>query len=254
MNGALAALPVVLMSRFYLKAEESENGLNLQYCNGQKRYDFSSNEGFCYPGCDPKYYHLDDLSPQAWRRAYVAALFAEDERWLTAVGKYQMLVPGSPLNRRDKARDLAAKERLREQVSPDTHKDRKRFYEAWKNASCCADDCDQYCDQCPNNGIKIKPVPTRGLDPDIRRFITKYGRYQTASELEREDNAKRKESKPRSTPILPGIRDGKSDNDPVRVRGQERGGLPGQPEEVASDQAERVEALLSHPISEEMVT
>ena len=29
------------LSRFYLKAEESENGLDLQYCNGQKRYDFS---------------------------------------------------------------------------------------------------------------------------------------------------------------------------------------------------------------------
>ena len=228
--------------------------LDLQYCNGQKRYDFSTDEGFYYPGCDTKYCHIDDLSPQAFRRAYVAALFAEDECWLTAVGKYQMLVQGSPLNRRDKARDLAAKERLREQVSRDTHKDRKRFYEARKEATCCADDCDRYCDQCPNNGIKFKPVPAHGLDTDVRRFITKYGRYQTASELEREDNAKRKESKPRSTPILPGIRDGKSDNDAVWVRGQEGGELHGEPEEVASDQAERIEEMLSHPLSEEMVT
>ena len=228
--------------------------LDLQYCNGQKRYDFSTDEGFYYPGCDTKYCHIDDLSPQAFRRAYVAALFAEDECWLTAVGKYQMLVQGSPLNRRDKARDLAAKERLREQVSPDTHKDRKRFYEAWRKVPCCADDCDQYCDQCPNGGIKFKPVPAHGLDPDVRKFITKYGRYQTASELEREDKSGKEDSKPRSTPILSGVRNRKSDNDPIRIRRQERSGLPGEPEEVASDQAERVEAMLSHPISEEMVT
>ncbi len=254
MNGALAALPVVLMSRFYLKAEESENGLNLQYCNGQKRYDFSSNEGFCYPGCDPKYYHLDDLSPQAWRRAYVAALFAEDERLLTAVGKYQMLVPGSPLNRRDKARDLAAKERLQEQVSPDTHKDRKRFYEAWRKVPCCADDCDQYCDQCPNGGIKSKPIPSYGLDTDVRRFITKYGRYQTASELEREDKSGKENSKPRSTPIFSGVRNRKSDNDAVRVRGQKGDGLFSEPAQVPSGQSEGVEKMLSSPIGENLVT
>ena len=142
----------------------------------------------------------------------------------------------------------------RNRLAADTYKNRKAFYGVWRNAPCCVDDCDQYCDKCPNGGIKFRRVPARGLDPDIRRLITKYGRDKTASELEREDNAKRKESKLRSTPILSGICDGKSDNDPVRVRGQERGGLPGQPEEVSSDQAERVEAMLSYPISEEMVT
>ena len=228
--------------------------LDLQYCNGQKRYDFSTDEGFYYPGCDPKYYHLDDLSPQAWRRAYVAILFTEDASWLAAIEKYQMLVPGSPLNRRDKARDLAAKERLREQVSPDTHKDRKRFYEAWKEAPCCADDCAKYCDQCPNGGIKFKPVPAHGLDPDVRRFITKYGRYQTASELEREDKSGNKKSKHRSTPILPGVRNRKSDNDAVRVREQKRDGLFSEPAQVPSGQSERVEEMLSSPIGEDLVT
>jgi hypothetical protein len=92
--------------------------LDLQYCNGHKRYDFSRDEGFYYPGCDPKYYRIEDLSPQAWRRAYVASLFAGDKRWLTAIEKYQMLVPGSPKNSRDRARDAVAKERLQEQVSP----------------------------------------------------------------------------------------------------------------------------------------
>jgi hypothetical protein len=228
--------------------------LDLQYCYGQKRYDFSTDEGVYYLDCDTKYYHIGDISPQAFRRAYVAALFGEEKRWLTAIEKYQLLVPGSAKNSRDKAKDLALKERIAEQASPGTYKDRKRFYEAWKEASCCANDCDQYCDQCSNKGIKFKPIPAHGLDPDIRRFITKYGRYQTASELERENNAKRKESKLRSTPILSGVRDRKGNDDPIWVRGQERGELPGEPEEVASDQAERVEAMLSHPFSEEMVT
>ena len=77
--------------------------MDLQYCNRHKRYDFSGDEGFYYPGCDTKYYHIDDLSPKTWCRAYVAALFAEDEHWLTAIEKYQMIVVGSPKNSRDKA-------------------------------------------------------------------------------------------------------------------------------------------------------
>ncbi len=219
--------------------------MDLSYCNGHKKYDFSTDEGFYYPGCDPKYYHINDLSPQAWRRAYVAALFGEDERWLTAIEKYQMLVPGSAKNSRDKTKDLAAKERLADQVSSDTYKDRKAFFEAWKDASCCADDCEQYCDECSNKDIQFKSVPTFGLDADVRRYIAKSWRYQTTSELKEDSNART---------VLSGVRDGKSNNDPIRVREQERGGLPGQPEEVSSDQAERVEALLSHPIGEEMVT
>jgi hypothetical protein len=173
------------------------------------------------------------------------ALFAEDQRWLTAIEKYQMLVPGSPKNSRDKARDLASKERLAEQVSPDTYEDRKAFFEAWKDASCCADNCEQYCGECLNKNIQFKSVPTFGLDADVRRYITKYWRYQTTSELKEDKNVRT---------VLSRVRDRKSDNDPFRVRGQERGGLSGEPEEVPSDQAERVEAMLSHPLSEEMVT
>ena len=219
--------------------------MDLQYCNEQKRYDFSTDEGFYYHGCDPKHYHIDDLSPQAWRRAYVAALFGEDERWLTAIEKYQMLVPGSPKNRRDKAKDLAAKERLQEQVGVGAYEDRKAFYEAWKDASCCATDCEEYCDTCPNKGIQFKSTPTFGLDADVRRYITKYWRYQTTSELKEDRNART---------VFSRVRDRKSDNDLIRIREQERDGLSSQPEEVTSDQAERVEALLLHPLSEEMVT
>ena len=102
---------------FFCERVKNGHGLDLQCCNGRKRYDFSTDEGFYYLGCDSKYYNINDLSSQAFRRAYVAALFAEDEHWLNAIGKYQMLVPGSPKNSRDKAKDLACKEHLTEQVN-----------------------------------------------------------------------------------------------------------------------------------------
>jgi hypothetical protein len=225
--------------------------LDLSYSNGWKRYDFSTDEGFYYPGCDPKYYDIKDVGPKAFRRGYVKALFTENRNWLTLIENYHMIVPGSRKNKRDDARDLAAKEHLREQVSPDTFEDRKAFFEAWKDASCCADDCEQYCDECLNKNIQFKSVPTFELDADVRRYITKRWRYQTTSELKEDENVRSKKS---TGTILSGVCDRKSDNDPVWVRGQERGGLPGEPEEVSSDQAERVQALLSHPISEEMVT
>jgi hypothetical protein len=79
--------------------------LDLQYCIGRKRYDFSRDEGFYYPGCDPKYYHLKDVDPKAFRRGYVAALFAENRYWLTLIEGFHMLVPGSRKNKRDAARE-----------------------------------------------------------------------------------------------------------------------------------------------------
>ena len=94
-------------------------------------------------------------------------------------------------------------------------------------------------------------IPANGLDADVRRFITKFGRYQTASELGKEYESGKERS---STTVFSGVHNGKSDNDPIRVREQKRGGLPCESEEVPSDQAERIEALLSHPFSEEMVT
>jgi len=75
-----------------LKAEESENGLDLQYCNGQKRYDFSIDEGFFYSGCDSKHYRIVNHSPQAFRRAYIAALFtATHLNFIFAIGRYYFL-------------------------------------------------------------------------------------------------------------------------------------------------------------------
>ena len=60
--------------------------------------------------------HINDLSPKAFRRAYVKALFLENEKWITAIEKYQIIVPGSFKNPRDRAKDTAEKERLQDQA------------------------------------------------------------------------------------------------------------------------------------------
>ena len=226
--------------------------MGLSYYNGHKRYDFSSDEEFYFPGCDPKYYHIKDVDPKAFRRGYVAALFAENKRWQTLIEGFHMLVPGTRKCKRDAAKDLAEKEYLQEQVSPDTYKDRKRFYEAWKKASCCADDCEDLCEECSNKVIKFQPTQTFGLDADVRRYITRYGRYQTTSELKKEmEDARRKES---TSNVLSRVHNRKSNHDPIWIRGQEGSGVFSEPEEVSSDQAERVEAMLPYPVSENMVT
>ena len=82
--------------------------MDLEYCNGHRRYDFSPDEGFYYPDRDPKYYHINDLNPRAFRRGYIAVLFTENKRYLIAIEKYQMLVPGTRKNKRDADMDLAA--------------------------------------------------------------------------------------------------------------------------------------------------
>jgi hypothetical protein len=197
------------------------------------------------------YYRIEDLGSQAFRRAYVAALFTENKRWLTAIEKYQMLVPGSPKNSRDKARDLAAKEHLAEQVSPDTLEDRKAFFEAWKDATCCADDCEQYRDECSNKNIQFKSVSTFGLDHDVRRYITKHWRYQTTSELEEDENVRNKKS---TGTVFSGVCDGKSDNDALGNREQKGDELFGEPAQVPGGQSEGVEAMLLSPFGEDLAT
>ena len=201
-------------------------------------------------------HHDLDISPRSFRRGYLKALFLEDEDWITRIEKYHMIVSGSPKSEKVRKKNAAEMEHLREQISADTYNDRKAYYNAWRDAPCCADDCDRYCDQCQNDGIKFEPIPTYGLDADVRRFIINYGRYQTASELIAEEsgrsNARKRKIEPAA--VLSGVRDGNRVDNSIWIREQERDGLFSQPEEVTSDQAERVEAMLSHPIGEEMVT
>ena len=123
-----------------------------------------------------------------FKRGYIGALFLEDERWITALTKYSMIVPGNPKSKAVIACDLAMKEKLADQIHPDTYQQRKAYYEAWVNAKCCADDCDRYCDECESyqkHGIKFDSVPYRlakEFDADVRRFMEKYHRFWLKSE------------------------------------------------------------------------
>ena len=126
------------------------------------------------------------MNPIDYKRGYIRALFLEDEKWINCIEKNQMIVPGNRLNKIDNRRDTALKEKLYNQVHPDTYQQRKKYFEAWVNAKCCADDCDKYCDEC--HGIKFEPVPksiSMYLDADVRRFIEKYQRFWLKSEQSR---------------------------------------------------------------------
>jgi hypothetical protein len=130
--------------------------------------------------------HNIRLSAVDFKRGYIRALFLEDERWINCIIKYWMIVPGRRLNKLDNRRDLALKEKLADQVHPDTYQQRKAYYDAWLNAKCCADDCGRYCDEC--HGIKFDPVPScisKPFDPDVRRNIKKYQRYWLKSEQDK---------------------------------------------------------------------
>jgi hypothetical protein len=97
-----------------------------------------------------------------------------------------MIVSGRRINKLDYRCDLALKEKLAEQVQPDTFSQRKAYYEAWVNAKCCADDCDRYCDEC--HGIRFEQVPSRiakPFDKDVKRFIEKYQRFWLTSEQDK---------------------------------------------------------------------
>lgn len=80
--------------------------MDLQDCNGRKRYDFVNETA----------YYINNFRPRSWCRAYVAALFTENKRWLSAIEKFQMLVPGTRRNHKAAAMDLAVKDYLQEQV------------------------------------------------------------------------------------------------------------------------------------------
>ena len=126
------------------------------------------------------------MTPLDFKRGYIRALFLEDVRWINCITKFWMIVQGNRLNRLNKRQDLALKEKLTDQIHPDTYQQRKAYYEAWLKAICCADDCDRYCDEC--HGIKFEPVPSsiaKPFDKDVRRFIEKYQRFWLTSEQEK---------------------------------------------------------------------
>lgn len=126
-----------------------------------------------------------------FKRGYIRALFLENQRWITALINYAMIVPGKPKSQRHIDRDLALKEKLAAQIHPYSYEDRKAYFRAWLEAECCADDCDKYCDECPGykkHGITFKPVPYRlskEFDPGVRRYMEKYQQFWLKSEEEK---------------------------------------------------------------------
>ena len=124
--------------------------------------------------------------PIDFKRGFIRALFLENGPWIDCITKHGMIVPGNPKNPRRIKQDLTLKEKLADQIHPDTYQERKAYYLAWINAKCCADDCDQNCDEC--HGIRFEPVPSsisNPLDPDVRRFIEKYQRFWLTSEQDK---------------------------------------------------------------------
>ena len=58
-TGQSRCLHHLYVSRFYFRRER---GLDLDYCNGQKRYAFGTDEGFYFPGWAPKHYDIKDVA------------------------------------------------------------------------------------------------------------------------------------------------------------------------------------------------
>jgi len=189
---------------------------------------------------------LSSIDPVDFKRAYIRALFLEDERRINCITKYHMIVPGIRTNRIDDKRDIALKEKLADQIHPDTYLQRKDYYEAWLNAKCCADDCDRYCDEC--HGIKFSPVPYRiskPFDQDVRRFIEKYQRFWLKFEQEKALKDLRGEYDDKRE-----ISDRKDNDDIVWIRGdksREGFGLSGQQEKVTGNPFEGQEEMFLRP-------
>jgi hypothetical protein len=221
------------------------------YCNQKdsaekNKYKPGSSVDFICTSCSARMLNLKSLGPVDFKRAYIRALFLEDERWINYITKDCMIVPGNRLNRIDNKRDLELKEKLADQIHPDTYLQRRDYYEAWLKAKCCADDCDRICDEC--HGIKFNPVPYRiskPFDQDVRRFIEKYQRFWLKSEQEKAFKELRGQYDNKRK-----ISDRKSNNDLVWIRQQScrtRSGLSGKQEKVACNPFEGQEEMFLRP-------
>ena len=221
------------------------------YCNQEdsarkNKYRPGVDVDFVCSSCMARLPSLSSIDPVDFKRAYIRALFLEDERWINYITKYHMIVPGIRTNRIDDKRDIALKEKLADQIHPDTYLQRKDYYEAWLNAKCCADDCDRYCDEC--HGIKFSPVPYRiskPFDQDVRRFIEKYQRFWLKSEQEKALKDLRGEYDDKRE-----ISDRKDNDDIMWIRGdksREGFGLSGQQEKVTGNPFEGQEEMFLRP-------
>lgn len=113
--------------------------------------------------------YVTDFSVTAWRRAYIKALFLEDERWIKCIEAWDSrdrrfvwsIVECKEKHRTDRNLELQAE--LRDQIYNNLEY-RQGYYEAYRAG---------------------KPTTkfNKYLHPDVRRFIQKYDRYKNATEV-----------------------------------------------------------------------
>jgi hypothetical protein len=179
-------------------------------------------------------------APLDFKRGYIRALFLGDERWINCISKYWMIIPGNPKNPRHIKQDLALKEKLADQIHPDTYQQRKVYFQAWLNAKCCADDCNRYCDEC--HGIKFESVPYRlakKFDVDVRRFMERYQRFWLKSEQDKAIGELKHDNQRK-------VSNRKEHDGPLRIRGREsseRFGLFSQQAQIAGNPFEGQEEM-----------
>ena len=186
-----------------------------------------------------------------FKRGYIRALFLENVHWIGCIEKNWVIVPGDPGSGLTQRQDLALKEKLSDQIHPDTYQERKAYYEAWLNAKCCTVDCDRYCDEC--HGIQFEPVShhiAKPFDPDVRRFFKKYQRFWLKSEQDKAIKDIRGGVVHADGGEVSDQADG---NDIVRDGERKGTGRPGQREEDSSNPYQRQEESFLWPGSGELV-
>ena len=128
--------------------------------------DGNIRRGFTFAHRKSKVHEIRDFSPTAWRRAYIKALFFEDERWIRKIESQDkgrimwQIVECKEKNRTEKNLELQAE--LKAQIWSNLEI-RKGYYEAWRNE---------------------KPTTkfAKHLHQDVRRFIHKCCRYKNKTE------------------------------------------------------------------------
>lgn len=131
--------------------------------------DGNVKRGLTFRGSDESKVHtyITDFSPKAWRRAYVKALFLEDEVWIKCIEAQDRgrvinsIVECKDKNRTEKNLELQAE--LRDQIYNNLEY-RKGYYETLRDG---------------------KPTTkfNKYLHPEVRRYIQKYNRYQNKTEV-----------------------------------------------------------------------
>jgi hypothetical protein len=136
--------------------------------------DTNIRRGLTFRGSDGSKIHtyIRDFSPQAWRRAYVKALFFENQTWIKCIESQDRgrvinsIVNCKGKNRMEKNLELQAE--LRDQIYNNLEY-RKGYFESLQDG---------------------KPATkfNKYLHPDVRRFIRKYNRYQNRTEVLHAEN------------------------------------------------------------------